>query len=151
MAAVVWGLPAVRCFSGSSEPLSAPPPRAGTARSDVSAAPPRPVPPPLTRTSAEWRGRRQAARGAQPRAPALAPPAGSPLSFSRGVAAPFEPSFPLTPPDSCRADNWKQRAGSLAGSSELRDPRRMESWEDGDVSSPGWKGTSYLDPYASVG
>lgn len=44
MAAVVRGLPAVRGFYGS-EPLSAPPPRAGTARSDVSAAPPRPPSP----------------------------------------------------------------------------------------------------------
>lgn len=99
----------------------------GRARPAVTSARLPPVPPPLTRTSAEWRGRRQAARGAQPRAPALAPPPRSPPSFSRGVAAPFEPSFPLTPPDSCRADNWRQRAGSLAGSSELRDPGRMES------------------------
>ena len=148
-----------RWFGGSRRYAASPAPSRsqrrllGRARPAVTSArlPPL-VPPPLTRTSAEWRGRRQAARGAQPRAPALAPPAPLASQLFPGSPAPFEPSFPLTPPDSCRAtDNWKQRAGSLAGSSELRDPGRMESWEDGDVSSPGWKGTSYLVPYASVG
>lgn len=149
-----------RWFGGSRRYAASPAPPSrsqrrllGRARPAVTSArlppAPSPLPSPGPVRNGGGGGKQRGAPSPAPRR--LRPPPGSPLSFSRGVAAPFEPSFPLTPPDSCRADNWKQRAGSLAGSSELRDPRRMESWEDGDVSSPGWKGTSYLDPYASVG
>lgn len=68
----------------------------GRARPAVTSARlPPPRPPPLTPTSAEWRGRRHAARGAQPRALALRSSARSPPSLSRGVAAPFKPFIPL--------------------------------------------------------
>lgn len=95
---------------------SAPPSRAGTARSDVSAAPP--APPGFTRTSAEPRGggRRQ---GAPCPATWLCLPAPS----LRPNNPPRKRPAPLGSP---RATNHlgsgdKQRAGSLTGSSKPRD------------------------------
>lgn len=90
---MVRGLPAVRGFSGS-EQLSAPPPRAGTARSDVSAAPPARSPSPhpdqCGMEGAEASGEGRPA----PRPGACAPPPRSPPSFSRGVRRHSSPPFP---------------------------------------------------------
>lgn len=102
----------LRALSGS-----APPSRAGTARSDVSAAPP--APPGFTRTSAEQRGggRRLGAPCPETR-PCLPLPS---LRSSNPLRK--RPALPGSP----RATNHlgsgdKPRAGNLAGSSKLQDP-----------------------------
>lgn len=113
------GAQLLRALSGS-----APPSRAGTARSDVSAAHP-PPPPCFTRTSAEWRGGgwRRGAPCPETR-PCLPAPSLRPSNPSRKWPA---------PPGSLRATNHlgsgdKPRAGNVAGSSRIQDARgRMES------------------------
>lgn len=111
-AGVPGGAPLLPALSGS-----APPSRAGTARSDVSAAPP--APPGFTRTSAEPRG-----GGRRRGAPC---PATRPCLPAPSLRLNNPPRKRPAPPGSPRATNHlgsgdKQRAGSLTGSSKPGDP-----------------------------
>lgn len=93
-----------------------------------------PPPPPLTPTSAEWRGRRQTARGAQPSAP-LRRPACLPqlVSGSPGAIRNLHSPHATRLIQSCHQPVrwWRTTGWSLAGSCKLRDPGCFG--EDGEL------------------
>jgi hypothetical protein len=125
----------LRAASPGSERLPAPPSRAGTARSDVSAAPPAPLP---LRSPHQcgMEGAEADGEGPQPCAPAFPPPTQlASWLFPGRRAAPFSPPRPPrpAPPGSpigpgrwWRAAGWKPRWQLQAQGSQRMDgePRR---------------------------